>query len=1221
MMRSIIKRTTQLYAAFLMVSALVLSLISPSAFASVCAVVKIEIQQELALERQGFDAKMLINNGLTNLSIDNLNVNVAFTDENGQPVEASSDPSSTTAKFFIKVSSMTGVSDITGNGTIAPSSSAEIHWLIIPAPGAASNIPSGKLYFIGADMTYNVGGEPQTINVSPDSIYVKPLPILTLDYFLPKDVYADDAFTPQVEPPIPFTLGVRVRNNGSGTANNVAIQSAQPKIVENKQGLLIGFTIIDSFVNEVPRTNSLLINFGDIQSNQSVVGRWDMETTLSGQFIDFTASYTHSDDLGGQLTSLINPPNTYTLVHDVLVDLPGRDNIRDFLAYPNGSTGDIVTAYESDNVDSPVANQSANASLTYLTGSTESQYKLAFTPTIGLAYVHLADPTGGLKVIKQVIRSDGKFLPLPANAWLSKTRNLNNDPPTWEYWINFFDSNTTGQYTVILGPPDIGPTPPILTAINNVTTYETNPTSFPISATDPNGDLVTLTASGLPAGASFNATNGSGIFSWTPAVGQAGIYSITYTATDPGGLSSSQTMSIRVNTLNDTDGDGMDDNWEKQHFGDLSHDGTADSDGDGYTDLQEYLNGTDPNVASGPDAPVIVSPLFGTDVNSLTPTLTWQDSVPPSDKMTYDVEIYSDTAMSNLVTSGTGVTQTPTNTSFTVATALTDNTTYYWRVRANTGKMYSLWSAGQFFVNYNNNPPGPFSINSPLDGAQVNSYHPTLEVTNSVDPDNDPVTYGFEIYSDAALTTLVTASTEIPAGTNGVTDYVVGTALTENTTYYWRAIATDSHGAQTMTISASFLVSTINDPPSLPTIVAPADASVVTTNNVTLTVGDAVDPEGSAVTYNFQIDTVSSFDSPALQSFSGVAEIVGQTSQVVTGLVENTTYYWRVQASDGQAQSAWVTASFKVNAVNSLPPMPSMENPGDKSWVATLTPTVSVNSVTDPDGDSVSYHFQLFDDASMSNLLAEYTSTTPQWVMTAPLTNETWYFWRVRAEDSQGGASAWTTVISFFVDDNGVNDPPSLTFLAPTTPVTVDTGYTLHWDDNDPDSNASISLYYSTTNAATGGTLLVDKLPEDPDGAADTYAWDTTAIPNGTYYVYAVISDEVSTISVLAPAAITVAHLAPLPAITDMTGRAKYNIYNLLWTPVDGAEYYNIYRSSTSGGPYTLLTSHFVTSTGVYRGDDLIFTAPYYYVVTSVRGGIESAYSNEVSLIGLTRTR
>ncbi|HMJ64665.1 MAG TPA: hypothetical protein VK615_04875, partial [Candidatus Binatia bacterium] len=47
-------------------------------------------------------------------------------------------------------------------------------------------------------------------------------------------------------------------------------------------------------------------------------------------------------------------------------------------------------------------------------------------------------------------------------------------------------------------------------------------------------------------------------------------------------------------SMPDSDGDGLDDDFEITHFGDLSHDGTADSDGDSQTDYQEFLAGTNP---------------------------------------------------------------------------------------------------------------------------------------------------------------------------------------------------------------------------------------------------------------------------------------------------------------------------------------------------------------------------------------------------------------------------------------------------------------------------------------------------------------------------------------------------------------------------------------------------------------------------------------------------
>jgi len=45
----------------------------------------------------------------------------------------------------------------------------------------------------------------------------------------------------------------------------------------------------------------------------------------------------------------------------------------------------------------------------------------------------------------------------------------------------------------------------------------------------------------------------------------------------------------------DTDGDGIPDAWEMQHFGNLTAaNATTDHDHDGFTDLQEYIAGTDP---------------------------------------------------------------------------------------------------------------------------------------------------------------------------------------------------------------------------------------------------------------------------------------------------------------------------------------------------------------------------------------------------------------------------------------------------------------------------------------------------------------------------------------------------------------------------------------------------------------------------------------------------
>jgi hypothetical protein len=61
----------------------------------------------------------------------------------------------------------------------------------------------------------------------------------------------------------------------------------------------------------------------------------------------------------------------------------------------------------------------------------------------------------------------------------------------------------------------------------------------------------------------------------------------------------------------DSDGDGMDDDWEVAYFGNLARDGTGDFDGDGATDLQEFLAGTDPTNSNSVFRVFTVAPIGG----------------------------------------------------------------------------------------------------------------------------------------------------------------------------------------------------------------------------------------------------------------------------------------------------------------------------------------------------------------------------------------------------------------------------------------------------------------------------------------------------------------------------------------------------------------------------------------------------------------------------------
>jgi fibronectin type 3 domain-containing protein len=60
---------------------------------------------------------------------------------------------------------------------------------------------------------------------------------------------------------------------------------------------------------------------------------------------------------------------------------------------------------------------------------------------------------------------------------------------------------------------------------------------------------------------------------------------------------------------------------------------------------------------------------------------------------------------------------------------------------------------------------------------------------------------------------------------------------------------------------------------------------------------------------------------------------------------------------------------------------------------------------------------------------------------------------------------------------------------------------------------------------------------------------------------------------------------------------------------------YNVYRATTSGGPYTKLNSNVVTGTG-YTDETLTAGQTYHYVVKSVSAlNLESVASNEASAV------
>ena len=85
---------------------------------------------------------------------------------------------------------------------------------------------------------------------------------------------------------------------------------------------------------------------------------------------------------------------------------------------------------------------------------------------------------------------------------------------------------------------------PIVTVPGSQAAKRGTPVRFLVAAVDPADLEVQLTASEVPAGASFDAASGG--FEWTPAAAQTGRYKVTFTATNAARQSSSMQVTIEV---------------------------------------------------------------------------------------------------------------------------------------------------------------------------------------------------------------------------------------------------------------------------------------------------------------------------------------------------------------------------------------------------------------------------------------------------------------------------------------------------------------------------------------------------------------------------------------------------------------------------------------------------------------------------------------------------
>ncbi|UCD84576.1 MAG: S8 family serine peptidase [Deltaproteobacteria bacterium] len=584
---------------------------------------------------------------------------------------------------------------------------------------------------------------------------------------------------------------------------------------------------------------------------------------------------------------------------------------------------------------------------------------------------------------------------------------------------------------------------PVITSVAPTTATEGSLYNYDVEAFDVDDDPLTYNLTLSPLGMSIDPLNG--LIEWTPVYSQVGGNPVSIEVSDGNGGVDTQSYIIEVAFM-DNDGDGLPDTWEESYgldpddpTGDNGADG--DPDNDGITNFEEYLGGTNPMVSNAPTAPSLNFPEMNSEVETLYPTLSINNSSDPDgDPVSYEFELYQDASLLNLVWGVTGIPEGDNTTEQNVDLELQDNTYYWWRARAFDGKGYSDWMmvggplsgvVACFFVNTANDPPTAPNLSAPPEGSAVSVFSPTLQVNNSIDVDNDQLTYFFEIDIVPAFNSFeLQQSSAQTEGEAGTTSWAPLVALSDNTLYYWRARSEDEHGSSSIWMStATFFVNTANDAPSDPEIAEPQQEAEVTTLKPLLIVENSYDLDMDSLVYYFEISETQNFSDPTSRS-PAIVEGTDTTAWQTPTLQDNVHYYWRVRAYDGQASSNWVNGRFFANCFNDPPSVPVPVNPSDGGEVTIATPLLIIANSIDLDLDELSYLFEVYQDPQLTILISlsspvaeDQLRNVTAWTVGAVLTENATYYWIAEAVDEHGEESGWSNASSFMV--NTVNDIPT----------------------------------------------------------------------------------------------------------------------------------------------------------------------------------------------------
>ncbi len=371
---------------------------------------------------------------------------------------------------------------------------------------------------------------------------------------------------------------------------------------------------------------------------------------------------------------------------------------------------------------------------------------------------------------------------------------------------------------------------------------------------------------------------------------------------------------------------------------------------------------------------------------------------------------------------------------------LPNNTFYFWRVRSTTLLVSGSWSSVWHFTTA---PavPAPPALVSPGNGTTGVPMNTLL--TWGLSP--GATGYHLQVATDSTFATTLVDRSNLTSTSDSVN------GLANSTTYYWRVSAANSSGVSPWSGISSF--TTVASPPQPPSLLSPADGASGVSTNPTLQWNAST----AASSYRVQVSTDTGFSTPVVDQAG-----LSSTSTVVNGLHDGTTYYWRVNASNGSGTSAWSPMRSFATAIG-VPAPPLPVSPPNGASNQPLTIRLAWNLVP----SAARYHLQISQNAQFSSIAIEDSTIADTFFVAGPLSSGTSYWWRVSASNA-GGTGGWSSAWSFTTTPP---PPPAPVLASPADGATgVARSPVLSWNA----SSGASAYHLQVSTLADFSTLAAD---------------------------------------------------------------------------------------------------------------------------------------------------